>query len=177
MPNMTLLPDGTGTFTAHWSVYPFGTTRHDALDDDNGDTSYAACSADGRSMVIVFANPSVAEADIDTIDSVRFLSSGRHTGRSGTADVDIEFEAPAGVSAYSETADYDASPFSYESISGTARTTSDGSNAWTYSDLEGLEMKCTKNGSNQVRLSYLALRVSYTEAVTADNATFFGANF
>ena len=38
-------------------------------------------------------------------------------------------------------------------------------------------MKCTKNGSNQVRLSYLALKVSYTEAVAADNATFFGANF
>ena len=175
---MTLLPDGTGTFTAHWLVYPFGSTRHDALDDDNGDTSYSACSTDGRFMVIEFANPSVAEADIDTITSVQFTSSGRHTGRTGTADIVFKFEAPVGVSAYEETADYDAHFSSYETINGTARNTSDGSNNWTYSDLEGLEIRCTKDGSNTVRLSYLALEVTYTAVpAVAVNATFFGTNF
>ena len=39
-----------------------------------------------------------------------------------------------------------------------------------------LEMKCTKAQVTEVYLSYLALEVTYTEAVTA-NATFFGANF
>jgi len=74
---------------------------------------------------------------------------------------------------------YDKHASSYETINGTARATSDGSAAWTYADFENLSMKCTKNGSIQVRLSYLALEVTYTEAVAAeaDNATFFGANF
>ena len=43
--------------------------------------------------------------------------------------------------------------------------------------MENLEMRCTKNGTRQLRLSYLALEVTYTEAAAADNATFFGANF
>jgi hypothetical protein len=62
-------------------------------------------------------------------------------------------------------------------VNGIGRATSDGSAAWTYSDLENLSMKCIKNGSEGVRLSYLVLVVTYTEAVAADNATFFGANF
>ena len=40
-------------------------------------------------------------------------------------------------------------------------------------------MRCTKFGTVNVQLSYLAIEVTYTEAVTtvADNSTFFGANF
>ena len=40
-------------------------------------------------------------------------------------------------------------------------------------------MTCTKNGTIEVYLSYLALEVTYTEAGAAvtDNSTFFGANF
>ena len=157
---MILLPDGSSGHTFHWTANTG--THHDALDDDNGDTSYVQCSADARQLILTFADPSVAESAISSITSVRFLSTGRHTSRSGTADVDISFHQPS--AGFSETVQYDAHPTSYETINGTSRTTSDGSSAWTYSDLEDLEIKFIKNGTNLVRVSYLALEVTYVEA-------------
>ena len=170
---MILLPDATGAFHAAWVAVGEG-THHECLDDDNGTTSYSKCSGDLRPMIIEYANPSVAEADIASIESVRFLSSGKAVHRTDPSLVAIAFEAP--TAGFSEAADYDAHRTNFETINGTARTTSDGSNPWTYSDLENLEMLCTKNGTIEVYLSYLALEVTYTEAV-ADDAIFFGHNF
>ena len=173
---MILLPDGASGHTAHWVANPG--THEDCLEDDNGDTSYVTCQSDNRYLDLTYANPSVAEGDIDfsVAPSVRFLSSGRSTHRTTDSEVDISFLTP--TAGFSETVSYDKHASSYETINGTPRLTSDGSATWTYSDLENLSMKCTKNGSIQVRLSYLALEVTYTEAVAvADNATFFGANF
>ena len=175
MATMILLPNATGATHPEW-VAVGEATHHECLDDDNAATSYVKCSTDTRQMIIEYANPSVAEGDIASIDSVRFLSSGKAVHRTDPSLVDIEFQAPVGVSAYSETASYNAHRTNFETINGTARTTSDGSNAWTYSDLEDLEMECIKNATIEVYLSYLALEVTYTEAVT-DNSIFFGANF
>ena len=40
-----------------------------------------------------------------------------------------------------------------------------------------LEMRVIKIQTIEVYLSYLAMEVTYTAAVAADNATFFGTNF
>ena len=170
---MILLPNATGATHPEW-VAVGEATHHECLDDDNAATSYVKCSADTRTMIIEYANPSVAEADIASIESVRFLSSGKAVHRTDPSVVSISFEAPTAM--FAETASYDAHRSSFETINGTARTTSDGSNAWTYSNLEHLEMRCTKALSVEVYLSYLALEVTYTEAA-ADNAIFFGCNF
>ncbi len=173
MATMILLPNATGATHPEW-VAVGEATHHECLDDDNAATSYVKCSTDTRQMIIEYANPSVAEADIASIDSVRFLSSGKAVHRTDPSVVSISFEAPTAM--FAETASYDAHRSSFETINGTARTTSDGFNAWTYSDLENLEMKCTKAFIIEVYLSYLALEVTYTEAA-ADNAIFFGTNF
>ena len=173
MATMILLPNATGTTHPEW-VAVGEASHHECLDDDNAATSYVKCSIDSRVMIIEYANPSVAEADIASIDSVRFLSSGKSVHRTDPSLVDISFAAP--TAGFSETVSYDAHRTNFETINGTARTTSDGSNAWTYSDLENLEMKCTKALTVEVYLSYLALEVTYTEAA-ADNAIFFGTNF
>ena len=175
MATMILLPDGSSGHTAQW-VENTG-THHSVLESDDGDTSYVACSIAGRRLDITYANPSVAEGDIDfsVAPSVRFISSGRSTHRTTDSEVDISFLTP--TAGFSETVSYDKHASSYETINGTPRLTSDGSAAWTYSDLENLSTRCIKNGSIAVRLSYLVLQVTYTPAVTADNATFFGANF
>ena len=179
MATMILLPTITDTIqTPYWSTFPLATNAHDCLDDDNGDTSYCVSSTHLRYMILGFANPSVAEGDIDTITSVRFLSSGRSTDRRNASLLDIDYETPSGNG--TQTCSYDPHASSYETINGTAKPYSDGPGItdWTYADLENLEMRCTKNGTRQLRLSYLALEVTYTEAaVAADNATFFGANF
>ena len=176
MATMILLPTITDNIqTPYWSTYPVVDDAHDCLDDDNGDTSYCVSSSPYRYMILGFANPSVAEGDIDTITSVRFLSSGRSTDRRSASLLDIDYETPSGNP--TESCSYNAHASSYETINGTSRSDADGSSGgWSYSDLENLEMRCTKDGTIQLRLSYLALEVIYTEAVT-DNATFFGANF
>ena len=160
MATMILLPDGASGHTSHWAVNTG--THEDALGSDDDDTSYVACSAANRYLVVTYANPSVAEGDITSIDSVRFLSSGRSTHRTTASEVNILFSNPLGNPV--ETVSYDKHASSYETINGTARATSDGSAAWTYSDLENLSLRCTKNGSIEVRLSYLALEVTYTAA-------------
>ena len=174
MATMILLPDGASGHTYHWAANTG--THEDCLDDDNGDTSYVECSAANRQLSVTYANPSVAEGDIDfsVAPSVRFLSSGKAVHRTDPSLVDISFQVPSGLPV--ESCSYDAHRTNYETINGTARTTSDGSNAWTYANLESLIMNCTKDGTVEVYLSYLALEVTYT-AVAADNATFFGANF
>ena len=171
MPTMILLPDGTVNNTG-W-VANTGTV-HDALDDDNDDTSYVSSSSNGTRIILSFADPTVAEADIASIDSVQFTSSGRCPARGASgSDVVIKFQTPFG---FDETINYHNNA-SYETENGTVRTTKPDSSAWSYSDLEALRMRCTKSGTAEARLSYLALKVTYTEAVSADNATFFGANF
>ena len=175
MATMILLPDADGSINPAWVAVGAGISDPwEALVDDNGSTSYVKCSTNAATMVIEYANPSVAEAGIASIESVRFLSSGKSTHRSNPSLVDIPYEIP---SITAESCSYNAHRTNYETINGTAQTTSDGSTAWTYTDLERLEMVCTKDSTIEVYLSYLALEVTYTEAVSADNATFFGANF
>ena len=174
MATMILLPNGTGTFDLEW-VAVGEATHHECLDDDNAATSYSKCSTDAKRMTIEYANPSVAEADIASIESVRFLSSGKSVHRTDPSAVSISFEAP--TAGFAEGVSYDAHRTNFETINGTARTTSDGSNAWTYSDLENLEMKCIKLITVEVYLSYLALEVTYTGAAVTDNSIFFGCNF
>ena len=176
---MILLPDGSSSVSSDWITIPLAspaTPPEEVLDSDDGATSYVKCNDAGETMIIEYANPSVAEGDIASIDSVRFLSSGKAVHRTDPSLVRIGYQVPSGNDI--EQVSYDAHRTNFESITGTARPYSDGSSAaWTYSDLENLEMICTKFGTENVQLSYLALRVNYTEAVTVDNATFFGANF
>ena len=168
---MILLPDATSLITTGWGLVGEA-SAHECLDDDNDGTSYIKSSTNEDRVVIAFANPSVAEADIASIESVRFLSSGKSVHRSDPSLISFTYNFTVG----SETASYDAHRTNWETINGTAKTTSDGSNAWTYANLETLEMRCDKIGTVEVYLSYLALEVTYTEAA-ADNAVFFGTNF
>ena len=171
MPSMTLLPDGTGATAAQWVAVGEG-TRHDCLDDNNGDTSYVKNSTNSTAMIITYADPHIAEADIASITSVSFISSGRSPDRRFPGVVDIAFQVPSG---FSESCSFN-SDSAYEGINGTTRTAKPDTTAWEYSDVENLAMICTKDGTIEVYLSYLAIKVDYTEAVTT-NATFFGANF
>ena len=186
MATMILLPDSDVSNHPNW-VAVGATDNWDCLKDDNGGTSYVKASVDTATMVIGFADPDdvtpvndgVAEASIASIDSIRFLSSGKSTHRFNPSLVDIAYETP---SITAESCSYNAHRSAYETINGTAQAYSDGnggSTDWTYTDLERLQMICTKDSTVQVYLSYLVLEVTYTAAIATvtDNATFFGANF
>ena len=172
---MILLPDGSNGVSSDWIVVGAGSVKN-ALMFDDGVTAYVKCDDVTETMNIEFANPSVAEGDIDTIDSVRFLSSGKANHRSSPTRISVVYYDPSGNQG--ENANYLAHRTNFTTINGTARPYSDGSStAWTYANLEDLEMRVTMASTVEVYLSYLAMEVTYTEAVSADNATFFGANF
>ena len=174
MATMILLPNGDGVVSPHW-IAVGETNRWECLDDDNDGTSYVKCNDNLADMPINFADPSVVEADIASIESVRFISSGKSIHRTDPSRVEIGFVTPSGNSA--EVVAYDAHRTDYETINGTARTTYDGTHAWTYANLEDLQMRCTLASTVEAYVSYFAMEVTYTEAAVTDNATFFGANF
>ena len=172
---MILLPDGSNNESAHWIIVG-ALTFEGALDSDDGSTSYMKCDDVNEAIQIEFAAPSVAEGDIASIDSVRFLSSGKSAHRSLSTRCSFLYYVPSGIAA--ENATYNAHRTNFTTVNGTARTTSDGSSAaWTYANLEDLQMRCTLASIIEAYVSYLAIEVTYTEAAAADNATFFGTNF
>jgi len=176
MATMILLPDGSNNVSSDWIVVGAGSVKN-ALMFDDGTTAYVKCDDITETMNIEFANPSVAEGDIDTIDSVRFLSSGKANHRSSPTRISVVYYDPSGNPG--ENANYLAHRTNFTTINGTARPFTDGlgNTDWTYADLEDLEMRVTMASIIEVYFSYLAMEVTYTEAVSADNATFFGANF
>ena len=175
MATFILNPNSTESASTDW--IPVGETfHHQCLDDDNDATSYVKCDDISETFIVGFVNPIIAEGTIASIDSVRFLSSGKSSHRTNTTRCSMEFYSPSGNS--DENAVYNAHRSDFTTVNGTARTTSDGSSAaWTYANIQALRIRCTDASTVEVYLSYLAMEVTYTEAVAADNATFFGANF
>ena len=178
MATMILLPNGSNNVSSDWEPVGAGSVQN-ALMYDDGATAYVKCDDITERMTIEFANPSVAEGDIDISAgmSVRFLSSGKANHRSSSTRISVEFYAPPGNPA--EDANYLAHRSNFTTINGTARPYSNGlgSADWTYANLEDLEMRVTMSSVIEVYFSYLAMEVTYTPAAAADNATFFGANF
>ena len=176
---MTLLPNATGTST-FWTAVGEG-THHECLDDDNGATSYVKCARHLRFLELEFANPSVAEEDIASITSLRFLSSGKSAHRTDPSLAAVAYLVPSGN--INQAVSYDAHRSDFETINGADTLTSNGGLPavdWTYSDLENLEMRIVKVQTIELYLSYFAMEVTYVSAVVSeeeDNATFFGANF
>ena len=173
---MILLPNGSNNESSDWVIVGAASFA-DALDSDDGITSYVKCNDINESFQIEFANPLVAEADIDTIDSVRFLSSGKSAHRTNTTRCSFLYYVPSGNGA--ENAIYNAHRTDFTTAKGTARSHANGtSGGWTYANLEDLVMRCTMTSTVEAYVSYFAMEVTYTPATAAaDNATFFGANF
>ena len=181
MPTFILIPDGD--VLQEWDSSGGGASSYTDVDNDNGDTEYAFSNTNAERLIVDMTAPSVASGDVDTIDSVTIKISAAYTHTSFNTGVIVQQVGTAADSSLitngSDTIAV-ASGGGYATYSGTAETTSDGSDAWVYGDLTGLQLRLTKFRSprfGELRISYLYAEVAYTAAVAADNATFFGANF
>ena len=182
MPTFILTPNGD--VIQAWDSSGGGTSSYTDVDNDNGDTEYAFSNTNAERMIVDMTGPlgaGISPSDVDTIDSVTIKASAAKT-LTGLSQMYFQ---QVGISADSSLINNGIDTItvtaggSYSTYSGTTETTSDGTNAWVYGDLTGLQLRITKfrnDRSGELRISYLYAEVAYTAAVT-DNATFFGANF
>ena len=182
MATFIMVPNGTATM--NWSASDGGTPTYQDVDNDNGDTEYLYSDTNGQRIIVDLVAPPVAEADINMSAgiTVTLKFSGQKEGI-GLGQVKVLQTGTAADSStiVNGTETMTLNIGSYTTQSGTAETTSDGSDDWVYGDLAGLQLRVNQHRSprfGQNRISYLYAEVDYTPAaVAADNATFFGANF
>ena len=163
MATMTLTPDGLAA-SPGWAANTG--TIDAALVANDGDTTYAEAGTDTETCTLTFSAPPVAEGDISSITSVQFLSYGRYPARgTGGSNVDFTYEIDAS-SGLTEIINYQNSS-QHLARNGTVRTVNIAGNAWSYTDLEKVEMKLTKIGASSpdVRITIVNLLVSYAVAV------------
>jgi hypothetical protein len=183
MATFIMLPDGD--VLSEWDASGGGSSAFTDVDNDNGDTQYIFSDTANERFQVSLVAPSVAEADIDMSAgiTVTIKASAAYTHSSGASYVDFyQLGTAADSSVISNGSDRKTvvSGGGYFTYSGTAETTSDGSDVWVYGDLAGLQIRLIKFRNDrfgELRVSYLYAEVDYTEAAVADNATFFGANF
>jgi hypothetical protein len=76
-----------------------------------------------------------------TISNIRFVVKGfKFNTRSGDTDIQVIITDSSDSALYTETATLNFNSYNEETHTGTPRTTSDGSAAWTDSDLDGLRL-------------------------------------
>ena len=164
MATFVILPDATTS--NDWSVT--GSSAHEAL-ADGATSSYISSGTNGADCQLTFANPSVAEGDIDSISEYRMYIKG-HLHARGSGGSSVIFSD--GTSDSTETLNNRAHPELIE----THRVTSA---PIAYSTIEGLTFRALKQDTaSPTKITYAYVIVYYTEATTVtENATFFGTNF
>ena len=116
------------------------------------------------------------------ISSIRHYIRGfKYLTRSGDVEVQVKLLNLSG-DLYSENHQLLFNSYVAQDFYGTARTTSDGSSAWTDGDLDGLRLNINTSPEDPDGVSFAnvvkaSVEVTYTLPTVADNAVFFGTNF
>ena len=167
----------SSTVANDFSMLFGASTAHGALSDT---ASTAIGTQDQNDECIVELDNYTAGG---TINSIRHYISGyKYLTRSGDVDVQVKLENSSGTDLYSENHTLLFNSYIAQDFYGTSRTTSDGSTAWTESDLNGLRLSINTTPENPDGISYATIvkayvEVTYTTATVTNDATFFGTNF
>ena len=182
MATFILLPDGV-TGTNNWQNFGGATADHTMVDDDTSVNSYVYETRVNGEVTFTMANPSVAEEDIDTINhiTIKLKAHYTETGEDPAETRTLEVSMKSGLYT-SNTDTHTVTEASYPLYTGASEPYHHHSVAWTYSAVENLlvGLKLTQGATrfHYLRVSYIYAEVDYDPAVvSADNATFFGANF
>ena len=175
-----MLPFGT-TGTNEWSNTG-GASFTESVQSDDDNTSFIYETRSGHEITFVMANPSVEEARIDFNENVAVrpvMTAHYFNGGSGTVDMTIQ-TIGTGISLGASTRTI-VEDDTYPTYGGISTLTKSIGTPWDYEGLEYCQVKLDCTGVparfTALRVSYVYIKVDYTEAAVADNATFFGANF
>tara|TARA_R110000824_G_C15054502_1_gene661830 strand:+ start:270 stop:836 length:567 start_codon:yes stop_codon:yes gene_type:complete len=158
MSTVYLLPNSVDSSGSDWTNVG-GTSADNSLTDDDAD-NYIKATSDG--LHNTFGLDDFKPAHF-LITNVTHVFKAREVIRSGRYTITVAMINAAGSTLYSQSHTENATA-DYNSEVGTTRTTSNGSSAWTKTDLAGLQLKITATDtSGDLRITYAALRVLYEE--------------
>jgi len=179
MATINLLPNAD--VSNDWTLST-GSDVYALVDDDytsfiSGDSSMLSATAIGKIVELDFQNFTEAHSSIDSVQAV--VRSGNN-GRGQSFEIKMNINNAGGGAFWTaENSGSQASSGTYRTQTFTSRTTSDGSTAWTNSDINNLRMKIqlSAHSGGTTRVTYCYFIITYTEPVATDNAVFFGTNF
>ena len=171
MATVNLLPNSVDSSGADWTNVG-GASAHASLTDD--DTSnYIKSTSAGKYNTFGMGN---FGEDFSSITSIKIVIKARETSRGGAYTIDTKILNAGGSTLYEEDFSNSAT-LTYNTHNGTARTTSDGSNAWTDGDLDGIQIKLTGQAvSGDTRITYAYIEVTYATGYANDIAGVAAAN-
>ena len=157
----------SSTVSNDWNtVYPSAPlgSAHGNL-ADSGDLTYISTPDQNDTCILQLDDYTSG----GTITSIRFYIRGvKFNTRGGDTDIQVKIENSGGTALYSENVTLNfTSGYAPEDHYGTARTTSDGSSAWTDSDLDGLRLNINTSPEDpdlvsQARVFKANIEVTYT---------------
>ena len=180
MATVNLLPNAD--VLNNWTLST-GSDVYALVDDDHTanivlDSSYVSATTAGKSCLLELQNFTESHS---SIDGVQVVVKAGNNGRGRTFEIKTKLEdnsTPA-VLYYDEDSGTQSASAGYRTITFTNRTTSNGSDAWTNSQLNNLRLyvELEAHSGGTTRFTYCYVIVTYTEALSTDNAIFFGTNF
>ena len=139
MATVNLNPDAT--LSNSWTIVN-ASTAHEAL-SDSSDASLIETHDQLDQCIVSLSNFDATALGVTSITSIRYMVSGFvQDTRTDTIDINVTLTSgnlATGVY-YQETSTLTFNGYTPVDHYGTARTTSDGSSAWTDSDLDGLRL-------------------------------------
>tara|TARA_Y100001963_G_scaffold28890_1_gene39254 strand:- start:1 stop:588 length:588 start_codon:yes stop_codon:yes gene_type:complete len=164
MATVNLNPNAT--VSNAWTVWQSG----------GGGTAHGVLSDSATSAIRTQDQGDVCTVELDdysaggTISSIRYCVSGfLYNTRGGSTEIQIKLLNSSGSVLYTENETLNFNSYNPQDHYGTARTTSDGSSAWTDSDLDGLRLSINTSPADPPSVSYANVvkawvEVTYTPA-------------
>ena len=182
MATLNILPNADVMNSPAWTIGT-GSDVYAVLDDDDtghvtSDASDIEATATGKQCIVNMEDHGLAGGT--TINSVQGVVKHNNRGRGTNYDIEMKI-LHSGGTYYTESTTVQNGASSWITTTFTARTTSDGSTAWSLGEIDGLRMglRLAAISGGTVGITYAYFIIDYTAGAVAaaDNATFFGANF
>ena len=162
MATAYLNPDGSSSVNG-WSTSYSTTATHLARNETSNE--WRTVFLNTGKVIFTLDDFDFSGLNVDSITNIKHQLVIGLDARGGSSDAIVAMQNAGGSNLYSETHANTAGA-GFQTFTGTARTTSDGSSAWTDSDLDGLGMFLTCAGAalNVHIVQQLYIEVTYVEA-------------
>ena len=164
MATAYLNPDGASSIS-NWNTSFSTTASHLSRNDTSNE--WRTTFNNTAKVLFTLDDFDFSGLNVSSITNIKHRLVIGYDARGGSANVEVHMQNAGGTSLYAETHSNTAGA-GFQTFDGTARTTSDGSSAWTDSDLDGLKLflTCVGGGFAVHIVQQLYVEVTYAESVS-----------